>query len=200
VRSLYRLPDQSGLRKVRVQRGQRLDTGDEFGGPRDDPIDALVGETSGSQTLADTAGKLWVTHGAILPEYCAILYCAMDRIFFALGSLLAFFSVALGAFGAHSLQGSFAPGMADIYETGVRYQFYHAIGLLAVALAADRWPGSSALVAGWLFIAGVILFSGSLYLLSVTGLRWLGAVTPFGGVAFLAGWLVLGWSVLRAPG
>jgi uncharacterized membrane protein YgdD (TMEM256/DUF423 family) len=122
----------------------------------------------------------------------------MDRTFFVLGSLFAFLAVALGAFGAHSLQGTFGPGMADVYETGVRYQFYHALGLLAVAYAASRWPGAATTLAGWLFVAGIVLFSGSLYLLSLTGVRVLGAITPLGGLAFLAGWLALGWTVARA--
>lgn len=122
----------------------------------------------------------------------------MDRLFFALGSLFALLAVGLGAFGAHSLQGSFASGMAEVYETGVRYQFYHALGLFAVALAIGYWRAPSAAIAGWLFVVGIILFSGSLYLLSVTGTRWIGIVTPFGGLAFLAGWVILGLSVLRA--
>ncbi|HEX5414993.1 MAG TPA: DUF423 domain-containing protein [Chloroflexota bacterium] len=121
----------------------------------------------------------------------------MDRTFFVSGSLLAFLAVALGAFGAHSLQGTFAPGMADVYETGVKYQFYHALGMFAVAFAVTQWPKSPAPIAGWLFLAGIILFSGSLYALSITGTRILGVITPFGGLAFLAGWLVLAWSAYR---
>ncbi len=122
----------------------------------------------------------------------------MDRLFVVLGSILAFLAVGLGAFGAHALRGSFAEGLADVYETGVRYQFYHALALFAVAYAITRWKDAPVALAGWLFVAGIALFSGSLYLLSVTGLRWLGAITPFGGLAFLAGWLVLGWTALRA--
>jgi len=122
----------------------------------------------------------------------------MDKLFFALGSLFAFLAVALGAFGAHSLQGTFASGMADVFETGVRYQFNHALGLFAVAFAISRWKDAPVSLAGWLFVVGIILFSGSLYLLSTTGLRWLGAITPLGGLAFLAGWAILGWTVLRA--
>jgi len=121
----------------------------------------------------------------------------MERTFFVLGSLLAFLAVGLGAFGAHSLQGTFAPGMADVYETGVKYQFYHSLAMFAVAFALTQWPRSSAAIAGWLFLAGIILFSGSLYLLSITGTRTLGIITPFGGLAFLAGWLVLAWSAYR---
>lgn len=122
----------------------------------------------------------------------------MDKLFFALGALFAFLAVALGAFGAHSLQGTFASGMAEVYETGVRYQFYHALGLFAVAFAITRWKDAPVSLAGWLFVAGIILFSGSLYVLSLTGVRWLGAITPLGGLAFLAGWAILGWTVLRA--
>jgi uncharacterized membrane protein YgdD (TMEM256/DUF423 family) len=122
----------------------------------------------------------------------------MDRLFFILGAIFAFLAVALGAFGAHSLQGSFAPGMADVYETGVRYHFYHALGLLAVAFAVGRWPKSAAPIAGWLFVAGIVLFSGSLYLLSITGTRVLGAITPLGGLAFLAGWAILAWAAYSA--
>ena len=127
----------------------------------------------------------------------AILYGMIDRSFFALGSLFALLAVGLGAFGAHALKDSFGPAMADVFETGVRYQFYHALALFAVAYAITRWPVSSAGLAGWLFIAGIILFSGSLYALSLTGIKVLGAITPLGGLAFLAGWAVLGWTVLR---
>ncbi len=122
----------------------------------------------------------------------------MDKLFFILGTFFAFLAVALGAFGAHTLQGTFAAGMAEVYETGVRYQFYHALGLFAVAFAISRWKGTPTALAGWLFIVGILLFSGSLYVLSITGIRWIGAITPLGGLAFLAGWVVLAWTVLRA--
>ncbi len=121
----------------------------------------------------------------------------MDRVFFVIGALLAFLGVAAGAFGAHSLRDRLSPDMLAIFETGVRYQMYHALALLAVALAQMRWPGTLAMVSGWLFVLGVLIFSGSLYLLSLTGVRWLGAITPLGGVAFLAGWLCLAWAVWR---
>ena len=81
--------------------------------------------------------------------------------------------------------------MLAVYETGVRYQMYHAFGLIAAAWALSRWPGKSAAAAGWFFVAGTLLFSGSLYLLSMTGVRWIGAITPVGGVCFLAGWISL---------
>ena len=119
----------------------------------------------------------------------------MDRLFFAVGCLSALVAVALGAFGAHGLRGRLVPDMLMSFEIGVRYQMYHALGLLAVGLALSRWPSSAVALAGWLFIAGTVVFSGTLYLLAVSGQRWLGAVTPVGGVAFIAGWLVLAWAV-----
>ena len=115
----------------------------------------------------------------------------MERLFVAIGSTSACAAVALGAFGAHALRSRLTPDMLAVFEVGVRYQMYHALALLAVAWAHARWPASGAALAGWLFVAGTVLFSGSLYLLSVTGLRWLGAVTPLGGLAFLLGWLAL---------
>jgi uncharacterized membrane protein YgdD (TMEM256/DUF423 family) len=122
----------------------------------------------------------------------------MERFLFAAGSVAALLGVALGAFGAHALRDRLAPDLLAIYETGVRYHFYHALALLAAAYAAGRWPDGSAALAGWLFAAGLVLFSGSLYVLAVTGVRWLGAITPLGGVAFIAGWAVLAWTALRA--
>jgi uncharacterized membrane protein YgdD (TMEM256/DUF423 family) len=122
----------------------------------------------------------------------------MDRLFFSLGALLAGLAVAAGAFAAHGLKSRIEPDMLVIFETGARYQMYHAFALIAVAWASARWPQSAAPAAGWLFIAGILIFSGSLYLLAVTGMRWLGAITPIGGVAFLAGWAVLTWTVVRS--
>lgn len=121
----------------------------------------------------------------------------MERAFVALGALSAFASVAAGAFGAHALRSRLAPDLLAVFETAVRYQMFHALGLLAAAWVSTRWPGPAAAFAGWLFVAGTVVFSGSLYLLALTGVRWLGAVTPVGGVAFLAGWLALGWAALR---
>ena len=116
----------------------------------------------------------------------------MERLFLTLGALLGGLAVALGAFGAHALRGQIAANLLETYETGVKYHFYHALALLVVALLIGRWPQSNLpVVAGWLFVAGVIIFSGSLYLLAFTGIRWLGAITPIGGVAFIAGWLCL---------
>jgi uncharacterized membrane protein YgdD (TMEM256/DUF423 family) len=121
----------------------------------------------------------------------------MDRFFFSTGAIAAFIAVALGAFGAHSLKSKISPDMLNIFEVGVRYQMYHALGLIAVAWAITRWPQANLNSAGWCFIAGIVIFSGSLYLLSTTGVRWLGAITPIGGLAFLAGWAILVWSVNR---
>ena len=121
----------------------------------------------------------------------------MERAFFALGALSALISVAAGAFGAHALRERLAPDMLAVFETGARYQMYHALGLVAVAWAVARWPGSTAPLAGWLFVAGTVLFCGSLYLLTLSGQRWLGAITPLGGLAFIAGWAALAWAALR---
>jgi uncharacterized membrane protein YgdD (TMEM256/DUF423 family) len=121
----------------------------------------------------------------------------MDRLFFSIGALSALISVAAGAFGAHSLRTRLSPEYLSVFETAARYQMYHALGLLAVAWAVGRWPGALPLWAGWLFLAGTVLFSGSLYALALTGARWLGAITPLGGIAFLAGWLCLFLSARR---
>ena len=121
----------------------------------------------------------------------------MDRIFFVLGALSAFVGVAAGAFGAHGLKGRLDADMLTIFETGARYQMYHAFALVAAAWAYQRWAGTAVAASGWLFVAGTVLFSGSLYALGLSGVRWLGAITPFGGVAFLAGWLCLAWAAWR---
>jgi uncharacterized membrane protein YgdD (TMEM256/DUF423 family) len=121
----------------------------------------------------------------------------MDRLFAGLGAVAALVAVALGAFGAHGLRGRLGAEALATFEVGVRYHMYHALGLLAVAAARARWPGGAATAAGWLFVAGIVVFSGSLYLLALGGPRWLGAVTPLGGLAFLVGWACLaaaGWA------
>lgn len=105
--------------------------------------------------------------------------------------------MALGAFAAHALKGRVAPDLLVVFETGVRYQMYHALALLAVAWACTRWPGRAVYASGWLFVAGTLIFSGSLYALSLSGARWLGAVTPLGGLALLAGWLSLAWAAWK---
>lgn len=122
----------------------------------------------------------------------------MDRLFLALGCVSGFLAVGLGAFGAHALRSRLSPELLATFEVGVRYQMYHALALFAVAWAATRWPGTLVNASGWLFVAGIVVFSGSLYVLSLTGVRWLGAITPIGGAAFLAGWLCLGWAAFKA--
>jgi uncharacterized membrane protein YgdD (TMEM256/DUF423 family) len=119
----------------------------------------------------------------------------MERTFVALGALMAGLAVAAGAFGAHGLRNRLDADMLAVFETAARYQMYHGLALLAVAWAVGRWSGAA--TAGWLFVAGIVLFSGSLYVLSLSGVRWLGAITPFGGLCFLAGWAVLAWSAWR---
>jgi len=121
----------------------------------------------------------------------------MEKLFFSLGSLLGFAGVALGAFGAHALRGRLDAEMLATFEVGVRYQMYHALALLAVGWACARWPGAMVTASGWLFVAGTAVFSGSLYALSLSGVLWLGAITPIGGLALLAGWLCLAWAVSR---
>lgn len=119
-------------------------------------------------------------------------------VFILLAGLSGGISVALGAFGAHALQSRLSPERLETFETGVRYQMYHALALLAVAFAALHWPESSLpLLAGWAFVAGTLLFSGSLYLLVLTGRHWWGAITPFGGLAFILGWLLLAFAALQ---
>lgn len=121
----------------------------------------------------------------------------MERTFFGLGALLAGLAVAAGAFGAHGLRGRLDAEMLAVFETGARYQMYHGLALLAVAWAAQRWPDGHAAAAGWLFVAGIALFSGSLYVLSISGVRSLGAITPLGGLCFLAGWAALALTAAR---
>ena len=115
----------------------------------------------------------------------------MNRTFLLVGSIAGFLGVAFGAFGAHGLRGRLSPEMLAVFETGVRYQMYHALAILIVAAAMARLDGWLLNAAGWAFTAGIVLFSGSLYLLALTGITTLGAITPIGGLAFLAGWLFL---------
>jgi uncharacterized membrane protein YgdD (TMEM256/DUF423 family) len=124
----------------------------------------------------------------------------MERLFFMIGSLSGFLGVALGAFAAHALKGRADAVMLASFEVGVRYQMYHSFALLAVGLAHTRWPGAVLTASGWLFVIGTVLFSGSLYALSITGAPWLVAFTPIGGCALLAGWLCLAWAVFRPLG
>ena len=121
----------------------------------------------------------------------------MDRNVFAAGSLLAGLGVVLGAFGAHALKASMSPELLGIFETAVRYQMYHALGLMALAWAIARWPERGLAPAAILIIAGTLAFSGSLYLLVLSGARWFGAITPFGGLALIAGWVLTAIRLLR---
>src|SRR6185436_9198383 len=115
----------------------------------------------------------------------------MDRTFMFAGALMGFVGVGLGAFGAHALRGRLSPDMLAVFETGVRYQMYHAFAVLVVAAAAARFDGWLVRAAGWAFTLGIVLFSGSLYALALTGATKLGIITPLGGLAFLVGWALL---------
>lgn len=115
----------------------------------------------------------------------------MDRLFVIIGALSGAIGVGAGAFGAHALRARLEPRMLEVFETGARYQMYHAVALLGVAWVASRWPGAWTTASGWLLLAGTVLFSGSLYAMALTGVRALGAVTPIGGVCFIAGWVCL---------
>jgi len=121
----------------------------------------------------------------------------MDRFFIAAGALTGFLAVAAGAFGAHALKRSLSPDMLAVFETGARYQMYHALALLAAAWAASRWPGALAVWAGACFLTGTAVFSGSLYALALSGVRLWGAVTPVGGLFFLVGWVFLAAAAWR---
>jgi uncharacterized membrane protein YgdD (TMEM256/DUF423 family) len=121
----------------------------------------------------------------------------VDQLWFLLGALLALIGVGLGAFATHGLRTRLSADALDVFETGARYQMYHALALLAVSYAAARWGGMLPNWAGGLFVGGIVLFSGSLYALSLTGTRVLGAVTPLGGLAFIAGWACLALAALR---
>ncbi len=116
----------------------------------------------------------------------------MDKILMSFGASFAALAVGMGAFGAHGLKAHLTDEMMTVYKTAVDYHMYHALALLGVAWAVSKWPGNSLLVwGGFLLLAGLIIFSGSLYILVLSNTRWLGAITPIGGVAFLAGWLCL---------
>ena len=125
---------------------------------------------------------------------------ATAKLFILLGALAGAAGVALGAFGAHALKARLTPDQLAVWQTAVQYHFWHALALVAIGIvAAVALPGSTTLRwAGWLMVAGLVLFSGSLYVLVLSGARWLGAVTPFGGTAWIAAWLLLAWAVLRS--
>lgn len=122
------------------------------------------------------------------------------KTFVVLGALNAFVAIACGAFGAHALAERLTPRLLDVWRTGAQYHLAHALALVLVALLADRLIGASRLVnaTGWLFVAGMAVFSGSLYLLAVTDWRWLGAITPLGGLCFLSGWALLALAAVRS--
>ncbi|HJT51212.1 MAG TPA: DUF423 domain-containing protein [Nitrosospira sp.] len=116
------------------------------------------------------------------------------KIFLTLGAINAFLCVALGAFGAHALKQQLSAEMLAVYQTGVQYHFYHALGLIVVGLVLLNFPMSRFVAfSGWLMLAGIVLFCVSLYVLSLTGIRGLGVITPFGGIAFLTGWALLAY-------
>ena len=118
----------------------------------------------------------------------------MDRTFLLLGAVAAFLAVTLGAFGAHGLRGRLSPEMMAVFQTGVPYHMYHALAILLVAATMGHLGGGLIQTAGWAFVAGIVLFSGSLYALALSGVTILGAITPIGGVAFLIGWACLAFA------
>jgi uncharacterized membrane protein YgdD (TMEM256/DUF423 family) len=120
----------------------------------------------------------------------------MDKTFLLLGAVAAFLAVALGAFGAHGLRGRLSPEMLAVFQTGVQYHMAHALALILVAGIMGRMSGWLIQTAGWCFVAGIVFFSGSLYLLAVSGVTILGAITPIGGLLFLAGWACLAFAAI----
>jgi uncharacterized membrane protein YgdD (TMEM256/DUF423 family) len=120
----------------------------------------------------------------------------MDKTFLLLGAVAAFLAVALGAFGAHGLRGRLSPEMLAVFQTGVQYHMSHALALILVSGIMGRMSGWLIQTAGWCFVGGIVFFSGSLYLLAVTGVTTLGAVTPIGGLLFLAGWACLAFAAI----
>jgi uncharacterized membrane protein YgdD (TMEM256/DUF423 family) len=120
----------------------------------------------------------------------------MDRTFLLVGAVAAFLAVTLGAFGAHGLRGRLSPDMFAVFHTGVQYHLYHALALVLVSLVMGRMNGWLIQTAGWSFVAGIVLFSGSLYALAITGTTILGAITPIGGLAFLIGWACLAFAAI----
>ncbi len=122
----------------------------------------------------------------------------MNRLFVASGAVLLAIAVSLGAFGAHALRARLSPEMMQVYKTGIEYHFYHALGLLLVGLLGKYLQSAWYQWSGWLLMGGVVIFSGSLYLLAVTGTRGLGVITPLGGLAFLSGWISLAVAVFKS--
>lgn len=124
----------------------------------------------------------------------------MNHLFLIIAGISGFLSVGLGAFGAHGLKNKLSPEMMAVFQTGVQYHQIHTIALLVVALLLGNSASGAGTCAGWLFVAGIVIFSGSLYALSITEIRILGAITPIGGLAFLAGWLCLAWMGFQIRG
>lgn len=121
------------------------------------------------------------------------------KTFIVIGAVAMALGVVLGAFGAHGLKNKLTPDLLAVYQTGVEYHLYHALGLILVGVLINQFPQVAGLhTGGWLLLAGIVIFSGSLYVLAISGIRWLGAITPIGGTAFIAGWLWIAWSLARA--
>lgn len=120
------------------------------------------------------------------------------KVFVMLGAINMALGVILGAFGAHGLEKLISPEMLDVFQTGVQYQIYHALGLLMVAVLLIPYPDAGGLrTGGWIMFAGIILFSGSLYLLALTGIKFFGPITPIGGVCFIVAWIWIFWAMLK---
>ena len=124
----------------------------------------------------------------------------MNNLFLTFAGVSGFLSVALGAFGAHGLKNKLSPEMMSVFQTGALYHQVHTLALLAVALLLQNSASRPGIYAGWLFVAGIVIFSGSLYTLAITEIRGLGAITPIGGLAFLGGWLCLAWMGIQLKG
>jgi uncharacterized membrane protein YgdD (TMEM256/DUF423 family) len=122
----------------------------------------------------------------------------MAKLFISLGAFTMALAVGLGAFGAHALKNKLTPYLIDVYKTGVDYHFYHALGLLAIGIIARHYNSPIIFVAGWALFTGIVIFSGSLYLLALTNIKWLGAITPIGGLSFIVGWVLLFWGIYKS--
>ncbi|MBA3238379.1 MAG: DUF423 domain-containing protein [Parachlamydiaceae bacterium] len=122
----------------------------------------------------------------------------MQKTFLLLGAFLAFTAVAAGAFGAHALKQKLQPDMLNAFEVGVRYQMYHALGLILIAVLYSSYHNGLMLASGWTLVAGTCIFSGSLYALAILGIRSLGVITPIGGVFLLIGWVLFAWAVAKS--
>jgi len=120
-----------------------------------------------------------------------------SRTFITAGAIGGFLSVGFGAFGAHAIKAAISPELMAVYQTAVDYQFFHSLGLILIGLIFQQQQNKLIIISGWLMIAGILIFSGSLYILSLSGIRWLGAITPVGGTAFIAAWLLLAIGSLK---